>query len=247
MSDKRSRLPSPGGGGSPAERAGRGESAAAEGADEGIRAGFGGAGDATSPLAQPGGSADRMRRFRLNSAKALRARSTDAERKLWRALDRLPLEGTHFRRQVSIGPYVADFGCLAARLLIELDAGHHSRDDVAARDRDRQAWLEQEGYRVLRFWNAEVFQNLEGVLDTIYAALHGGTAAEARRFLHRRRQRPALTSPERLPVTPQAQKGMNPAQDEAPAPSAPAPSPLRGGCAADPPPPGEGGPRGHPA
>src|SRR3954469_14832261 len=179
MSDKRSGPPSPGGGGSPAERAGRGESAAPEGADEDIRARFGPAGDATSPPAQPGGSADRMRRFRLNSAKALRARSTDAERKLWRALERLPLEGTHFRRQLSIGPYVADFGCLAARLLIELDGGHHSRDDVAARDEARTRSLEGGRYRVLRFWNAELSDNPEGVLDTIYAALYGSLHSEA--------------------------------------------------------------------
>jgi very-short-patch-repair endonuclease len=119
----------------------------------------------------------------------LRERQTDAEKRLWRALERVPVEGSHFRRQVPIGPYVADFACLAARLVIELDGASHSRDDVAARDRGRQAWLEAQGYRVLRVLNAEIADNLDGVLDSIYAALHGHTAAEAHPFKHRRRRR----------------------------------------------------------
>jgi len=120
-----------------------------------------------------------MDRFRRATAKRLRANTTEAEQTLWRALNNIPLLGSQFRRQVSIGPYVADFGCLKARLLIELDSGHHSRDDVAARDEARTRWLEAEGYRVLRFWNAELNDNLDGVLDTIYAALYGSLHSEA--------------------------------------------------------------------
>ena len=147
----------------------------------------------TSPLQgevgrAPAGGSTRFRRAR---AKALRDRSTDAERKLWRALKGVPVEGTHFRRQVPVGPYVADFGCLAARLLIELDGGHHSRDEVAASDAARQAWLEREGYQVLRFWNAEAMDDLGGVLETIYAALHGSLAQDPERFVHQRRTRAA--------------------------------------------------------
>jgi very-short-patch-repair endonuclease len=123
---------------------------------------------------------DKLRNFRLARARALRTRATEPEQVLWRALKRVPALGTHFRRQVPIGPYVADFACLRARLVIELDGGHHSEDATMARDTRRTAWLEQEGYRVLRFWNAELSDNLEGVLDTIYAALHGGLAAEVK-------------------------------------------------------------------
>ncbi|MFC7396738.1 endonuclease domain-containing protein [Chelatococcus sp. GCM10030263] len=121
---------------------------------------------------------DGLRKFRVARAKALRARTTEPEQVLWRALKRVPTLGTHFRRQVPIGPYVADFACLRVKLVIELDGGHHSEEATVARDTRRTAWLEQEGYRVLRFWNAELSDNLEGVLDTIYAALHGGLAAE---------------------------------------------------------------------
>ncbi|CAA9349644.1 MAG: hypothetical protein AVDCRST_MAG90-2370 [uncultured Microvirga sp.] len=130
-----------------------------------------------------------MSRFRRDRARALRTGMTEAEHKLWRALQAVPVTGTHFRRQIPIGPYVADFGCLAARLLIELDGAHHGEDEVAAGDRKRQAWLEREGYRVLRFWNTEVRDNMEGVLETIYAVLHGGVAADAQPFKHKRRSR----------------------------------------------------------
>ncbi len=105
------------------------------------------------------------------------------------------MEGTHFRRQVPIGPYVADFACLAARLVVELDGAPHSREDVAERDCKRQAWLEGEGFRVLRFWNGELDGNMEGVLDTIYAALHGSPAAEPRPIVHHRRSKPRRIHP----------------------------------------------------
>ena len=148
----------------------------------------------------PPGEGDRatdLSRFRRATAKRLRANTTDAERKLWHALKNVPVEGTHFRKQVPIGPYVADFVCLAARLIIELDGGHHSRDDVAVKNRMRQDWLEAEGYRVLRFWNGEVSSNLDGVLDTIYATLHGSLADDAAPFRHQRRPRPKGVTPPR--------------------------------------------------
>ena len=118
-------------------------------------------------------------RFRRERAKQLRSSTTVPERALWRALKRIPVYGSHFRRQVPIGPYVADFACLKARLLIELDGGHHSQDDVASKDVARTRWLEKEGYRVVRFWNAELIKNMNGVLDTIYAALYGSPQSEA--------------------------------------------------------------------
>src|SRR6478736_2942778 len=107
-------------------------------------------------------------RFRRERAKKLRSHATEPEQRLWRALKAIPVYGSHFRRQVPIGPYVVDFACLKARLVIELDGGHHSQGDIAAKDAARTQWLEKEDYRVIRFWNAELSQNMPGVLDTIY-------------------------------------------------------------------------------
>ena len=120
-----------------------------------------------------------INRFRRERAKQLRSYATEPEQALWRALKRIPVYGSHFRRQVPIGPYVADFACLKARLIIELDGGHHSQDDIAAKDEARTRWLEKEGYRVVRFWNSELTENMNGVLDTIYAALCGSPQSEA--------------------------------------------------------------------
>jgi very-short-patch-repair endonuclease len=121
------------------------------------------------------------------AAKKLRANTTLHERTLWRALKELPIEGTHFRRQAPIGPYVVDFFCPAAHLIIELDGGHHNDDETAGRDRERQRWLEKEGYRVVRFWNSEITTDLTAVLERIYVELHGSRGAEAMPLRHRRR------------------------------------------------------------
>ena len=79
--------------------------------------------------------------IRRAAAKRLRANTTPHERILWRALKELPVDGTHFRRQA----YVVDFLCPAKKLIIELDGGHHNEDATAQSDRERQAWLEQQG------------------------------------------------------------------------------------------------------
>jgi len=75
--------------------------------------------------------------FRRRTAKRLRETTTGAEDLLWRRLRRFPISGTHFRRQVPIGPYVADFACMAARLIIEVDGSQHGRDDLRKRDEGR--------------------------------------------------------------------------------------------------------------
>src|SRR5215213_769554 len=106
-------------------------------------------------------------------AKKLRANTTPHERILWRALKELPIEGTHFRRQAPIGRYVVDFFCPAKRLVIELDGGHHNDDETAKPDSERQAWLEQEGYRVVRFWNSDVARDLDAVMEKIYVEMYG--------------------------------------------------------------------------
>jgi very-short-patch-repair endonuclease len=125
--------------------------------------------------------------IRRAAPKKLRANTTPHERILWRALKELPLEGTHFRRQAPIGPYIVDFFCPAKRLVIELDGGHHNEDEEVQRDQVRQEWLEQEGYRVVLFWNSEISGNLNGVLERIYAELHGSPDAEAAPMKHLRR------------------------------------------------------------
>jgi very-short-patch-repair endonuclease len=101
-------------------------------------------------------------------ARRLRADSTDAEKILWRALrDRIPLY--KFRRQHPIGNRIADFACPEKKLVIELDGSQHA-DEIAADDR-RTAELSAHGYRVIRFWNNDVTENLVSVLETIYREL----------------------------------------------------------------------------
>ena len=101
-------------------------------------------------------------------ARRLRKEMTDAERKLWPHLKTLNIPHTHFRRQVPIGGYVADFACHAARLIIELDGGQHGEDKNIKRDSARTAFLESRGYKVLRFWNTDVFDSIDTVIDIIH-------------------------------------------------------------------------------
>jgi very-short-patch-repair endonuclease len=111
-------------------------------------------------------------------ARRLRQDSTDAEKLLWRALREEPFKGAHFRRQVPLGAYVADFVGHSARLVIELDGGQHAEAEQAAKDDIRSAALAERRYRVLRFWNNDVLSNIDGVLATIADALtEGGRAA----------------------------------------------------------------------
>jgi very-short-patch-repair endonuclease len=99
----------------------------------------------------------------------LRSRSTDAETALWHAVRNRRLLGFKFRRQVPKQGYVADFLCPSARLIVEVDGGQHALR--TAEDNVRTKQLEQDGYRVLRFWNNDVLNNLEGVLTVIAAEL----------------------------------------------------------------------------
>jgi len=102
-----------------------------------------------------------------NQARSLRRNMTDAERVLWRELRRNGL-GWRFRRQFPIPPYIVDFACLEARLVIEADGGQHNRPG----DHDhRDADLRAHGWRVLRFWNIEILENRGGVLERIAEAL----------------------------------------------------------------------------
>jgi len=110
-------------------------------------------------------------------ARALRVDLTKAERKLWYALRDRRFAGYKFRRQVPIGPYIADFICYSPRLVIEVDGGQHAG---SARDARRDRWFAQNGFRVLRFWNNDVLQNLEGVWTVIFEAVQQATPHPAR-------------------------------------------------------------------
>ncbi|MCF7222034.1 endonuclease domain-containing protein [Marilutibacter chinensis] len=101
-------------------------------------------------------------------ARQLRRAMTDAERRLWCHLRNRVLMGWKFRRQHPIGPYITDFACIEAELVVELDGGQHAEDP---RDAIRDAFLQAEGYRVLRFWNNDALERTEVVLEVILAAL----------------------------------------------------------------------------
>ena len=96
----------------------------------------------------------------------MRAAPTDAELRLWRLLRDRRLNGVKFRRQVPVGPYIVDFLCVGAKLIVEADGSQHAE---SLRDKVRDAYLTNQGWKVLRFWNNEVVQNREGVLETILA------------------------------------------------------------------------------
>jgi len=108
---------------------------------------------------------------RVPCARALRRAMTDAEKKLWWHLRRRPIEGTHFRRQATIGPYFADFACHECRLVIEVHGGGPTEQDRIVSDEARTRLLASRGYRVLRFWNHEVLKETDAVMLAIYEAL----------------------------------------------------------------------------
>jgi very-short-patch-repair endonuclease len=103
----------------------------------------------------------------LDRAKDMRRAPTDAERVLWQHLRAARFDGLKFRRQHLIPPYVTDFYCHAAKLVIELDGSQHDEDMDAARTR----FLESKGLRVLRFWDNQVLAETEAVLEAIWNAL----------------------------------------------------------------------------
>jgi very-short-patch-repair endonuclease len=98
---------------------------------------------------------------------ALRAAQTKVESRLWQRLRNRQLEGAKFRRQHPISSYIADFFCFDARLVVELDGGQHGEERERQADDRRTEYLENHGYRVLRFWNEEVLDNIDGLLETI--------------------------------------------------------------------------------
>ncbi len=133
----------------------------------------------TAPVALPsppaGEGAERKKREAgegaqclTKTARNLRSRMTNAETKLWFALRDRRFQSFKFRRQVPIGPYVADFLSYASRLIVEVDGGQHAESE---RDAGRDRWLAENDFRIVRFWNNEVLSNLEGVLTALAAEL----------------------------------------------------------------------------
>ena len=108
---------------------------------------------------------DRIR----TQARELRNNPTNTERVLWRQIRSWQLDGYKFRRQQPLGRYIVDFVCLEKRLVIEVDGGQHS--EQVAYDVERDIWLRDQGFNVLRFWNHDVLKNIDGVVDVVVKTL----------------------------------------------------------------------------
>ena len=104
----------------------------------------------------------------VTRARAMRREPTDAERVMWRVLRGRQLAHLKFRRQLPLGPYIADFACLDPRVIVECDGGQHAESRY---DEVRDAWLKAQGFRVLRFWNTDVLREPEGVAEMLLEAL----------------------------------------------------------------------------
>lgn len=103
----------------------------------------------------------------ISNARRLRRDATKAEQRLWWKLRELKIKGLHFRRQVPFQTYVLDFAEHNARLAIELDGGQHAQAPHQKHDAMRDRVLSQQGYLTLRFWNVDIDENLDGVVETI--------------------------------------------------------------------------------
>jgi very-short-patch-repair endonuclease len=118
----------------------------------------------------PKADALRRREFRRKFARDMRSVPTEAERKLWSLLRNKQMAALRFRRQQPIGPYIADFFCAGAKLIVELDGEQHGTDANFAYDEQRRRFLNERGYRVLRFFNTDLFAHPNDVLEGIWRA-----------------------------------------------------------------------------
>ncbi|HVC50817.1 MAG TPA: DUF559 domain-containing protein [Stellaceae bacterium] len=116
-----------------------------------------------------------VRRPRTLVARRLRRNATEVEKRLWRALREL-LPEYRFRRQHPIGPYVVDFACPSRKIAIELDGGQHTTQQQADASRTRE--LGEHGYRVIRFWNGDVLNNIVGVVESVHRELVGNAGVD---------------------------------------------------------------------
>ena len=129
-------------------------------------------------LTEPGVAAHLKSDHAVVVARRLRREMTPFEKRLWFELRRLPIQNSHFRRQAPFGPFIVDFVCHGARLVIEVDGGAHLAPDVALLDLERQQWLEGRGYRVLRFTNRRVLAEMPDVLREIVAEVRLAAARD---------------------------------------------------------------------
>ncbi len=109
-----------------------------------------------------------MKRPLTYNARKLRNNLTEVEKYIWQEL-RLHNLDVKFRRQAVIGRYIVDFVCFERKLIVEIDGGQHADSQ---KDKVREQWLSDQGFQILRFWNSEVLENREGVLQKIYECLH---------------------------------------------------------------------------
>jgi acyl-CoA thioesterase YciA len=136
--------------------------------------GRGAGGDSRHKTVTEAAACERLMKGR---AKAMRSSQTDAEHRLWQILRAKRLCDLKWRRQVEFGDrYIADFVCFSRRLIVEADGGQHSEK---ARDVIRDAWFVDQGFRVLRFWNNDIMNNPDGVVDMILHAVASSSAADA--------------------------------------------------------------------
>ncbi len=101
----------------------------------------------------------------IKFARSMRKAPTEAERALWRILRNRRFSGYKFRMQAALGGYIADFVCFEARLIVEADGSQHAE---SLRDASRDAWFEANGFRIRRFWNADILHHREGVAETLW-------------------------------------------------------------------------------
>ena len=143
-------------------------------------------------------------------ARHMRAKPTDAERKLWQLLRDRRLEQSNWRRQFIVDDrYIVDFVCLSHRLIVEADGSQHADSDEDAR---RDDWLKSQGFTILRFWNNDVLTNITGVADAIVAALES-FGAQTRTTPHpsaatETHESNTLMGPSRLPPSPARGEGL---------------------------------------
>ena len=105
--------------------------------------------------------------MKIHITKILRQNQTSQEKRLWLVLRSSQLNSLKFRRQFKIGRYVVDFCCLSKKIVIEIDGGQHNENDLKIRDQERQKYIESQGYKVLRFWNNEIDNHIEAVVEII--------------------------------------------------------------------------------
>ena len=111
----------------------------------------------------------------ISRARQLRKESTDAERLLWSRLRNRRLLGLKFNRQSPIGRYIVDFVCKERNLIIEIDGGHHQEQGHRVSDLNRTEWLNSSGFRVIRYWNNQVLDDIDSVLESIRLTLEAGS------------------------------------------------------------------------